>query len=137
MGMTHHELEIFKKLGENYIKLETSKRVLKGQELLTRCLKGVRGDTDRDLSQKDIPSLMHFRLNSTHWSHSQKERIKNDSRTIHIFAAKDKRDKHNARRLRFVNTKDMPIAMIKSVPVISCKTKSRDHYDNDRHPRKT
>ena len=52
MGMTHHGLKMFKKLGENYIKLETSKRVLKGQELLTRCLKGVHGDIDRGLSQK-------------------------------------------------------------------------------------
>ena len=73
MGMTHDGLEIFKKLGENYIKLKTSKRVLKGQELLTRCLEGVRGDTDRGISQKDIQQLMNFHLNSTHWSHSQKE----------------------------------------------------------------
>ena len=73
MGMTHHELEIFKKLGENYIKLETSKRVLKGQELLTRCLEGVRGDTDRGLSQKDIQGLMHFQLNPTHWSHADRK----------------------------------------------------------------
>ena len=73
--MTNHGLEMFKKLGENYIKLETSKRVLKGQELLTRCLEGVRGDTDIGLIQKNIQSLIHFHLDSTHWSHSQKERI--------------------------------------------------------------
>ena len=30
MGITHHVLEMFKNLGENYIKLETSKRFLKG-----------------------------------------------------------------------------------------------------------
>ena len=50
--MTYHGLEMFRKLRESYIKLETSKRVLKGQELLTRCLKGVHGDIDRGLSQK-------------------------------------------------------------------------------------
>ena len=137
MGMTHHGLKTFKKLGDNYIKLETSKRVLKGQELLTRCLEGVRRDADRGLSQKDIQQLMKFHLNSTHWFHSQKERIENDSRTIHIFAAKDERDKHNARRLKFVNTKDTPISIIKLVPVTCCKTKARDHYDNDRCPSKT
>ena len=65
------------------------------------------------------------------------EKIENDSRNIHIFAAKDERDKHNARRLKFVNTKDTPIAIIKSATENSCKTKSRDHYDNDRCPSKT
>ena len=136
MGMTHNGLGMFKKLGENYFKLETSKRVLKRQELLTKCLEGVRGDTDRGISQKDIQSLMHFHLNSTHWSHSQKKRIKNYCRTVHIFAAKDERDKHNARRLKFVDNKDTPIDIIKSTTENSCKTKSRDHYDNDRCPSK-
>ena len=137
MGIAYHGLEMFKKLGENYIKLETSERVLKWQELLKRCLEGVCGDTDRGLSRKDIQQLMKFHLNSTHWYHSQKERIGNDNRTIHIFAAKDERDKHNARRLRQVNTKDTPSAIIKSATEESCKTKSRDHYDNDRCPSKT
>ena len=86
--MNHHGLEMFKKLGENYIKLETSKRVLKGQELLTRFLEGVPGDTERGLSQKDIQELMHFHPNSRQLSHSQKKQIENDSRNIHIFAAK-------------------------------------------------
>ena len=80
---------------------------------------------------------MYFHLNSTHWSPSQKERIENDSKTIHIFAAKDKRDKHNARRLKFVNTKDMPIAIIKSATENSCKTNSRDNYDNNKCRSKT
>ena len=74
---------------------------------------------------------MKFHLNSRLWSHSQNERIKNDNRTIHIFAAKYERDKHNARRLKFVNTKDTPIAIIKSVSVTSCKTKTKVYYENN------
>ena len=80
---------------------------------------------------------MHFHLNSTHWDHKLVKKIENDSRIIYIFASKDKRDKHNKRRLKHVNTKDKPIAIFKSVPVTSCKTKARDHYDNDRCPSKT
>ena len=96
----------------------------------------MRGDTDRGLSQKNVQQLMKFHLSSTHWSHSQNERIENDSRTIHIFAAKDERDKHNSQRLKFVDTKDTPIDIIKSAMENSCKTKSRDHYDNDKFPSK-
>ena len=58
--------------------------------MLKKCLEGVRGDTDKGLSKSKIQHLMHFHLNSTHWDHKQVEKIENDSKTIHIFAAKDK-----------------------------------------------
>ena len=127
MGCVNHGHEVFKTLGGNYIELKTSKRVLKGQQLLKKCLEGVRGDTERGLSKSEIQHLMHFHLNSTHWDHKLVKKIKNDSKTIHIFASKDERDKHNKRRLKHVNTKDTPIAIIKSVSLTSCKTKARDH----------
>ena len=47
MGCVNHGREVFKTLEGNYIKLRTSKQVLKGQQLLKKCLEGVRGDTDR------------------------------------------------------------------------------------------
>ena len=75
MGYVSHGHEVFKTLEGNYIELKTSKRVLKGQQLLKKGLEGVRKDTDRGLSQKDIQQLMHFHLISTHWSHSQVKQI--------------------------------------------------------------
>ena len=110
---------------------------MKGQQLLKKCLEGVHGDTDRGLSKSEVQHLMHFHLNSTHWDYKLVEKIENDSKNIHIFASKDERDKHNKRRLKHANTKYTPIAIIKSVPVTSCKTKDRDHYDDDRCPSKT
>ena len=63
MGCVNHGHKVFKTLGGNYIELKTSKRVLKGQQLLKKCLEGVRGDTDRGLNKSEIQHLMKFHLN--------------------------------------------------------------------------
>ena len=47
MGYVNHGHEVFKTLEGNYIALKTSKRVLKRQQLLKKCLEGVRGDTEK------------------------------------------------------------------------------------------
>ena len=66
MGYVNHGHKVFKTLGGNYIELKTSKRILKGQQLLKKCLEGVRGDTDRGLGKSEIQHLMKFHLNATH-----------------------------------------------------------------------
>ena len=54
MGYVNHGHKVFKTLGGNYIELQTSKIVFKGQQLLKKCLEGVRGDMDRGLSKSKI-----------------------------------------------------------------------------------
>ena len=52
--------ELFKRVGKKYIKLQTSKRVLKDQAFLTTCLRGVRGDSKNGLSESNIQKLMRY-----------------------------------------------------------------------------
>ena len=54
IGYLNHGHAVFKTLGGNYMRLKTSKRFLKGQQLLKKCLVGVRRDTDRGLSKSKI-----------------------------------------------------------------------------------
>ena len=60
MGYVNHGHEVFKTLGGNYIEMKTSKQVLKEQQILKKCLEGVRGDTDKGLSKSEIQHLIHF-----------------------------------------------------------------------------
>ena len=52
MGIVKKGLNAFNALGEKVIKLKTSKRLLSNKNLLSTCLKGVRGDSIQGLSKK-------------------------------------------------------------------------------------
>ena len=53
-AMTRIGQELFKLMGRKYIKLKTCERVLKDQQVLTTCLKGVRGDCTKSISEQNI-----------------------------------------------------------------------------------
>lgn len=130
--------EAFRKFGENYVKLKTSKRALEGEELLHTCLKGVRGDTIRGLSQSNINRLMGYHFNSHgYWTEEKKKAIENDERTIYLFANNEEKHQHNHKKLREFNTENTPVAVIKAVASSFCGSRMSNHYDNERCPRST
>ena len=76
MGIVKKDWMHLIRLGKVF-KLKTSKRSLSNENLLSTCLKEVRGDSIRGLSKENINKMMQFHLNSYHWRHDQVNEIKN------------------------------------------------------------
>ena len=130
--------ELFKRVGKKYIKLQTSKRVLKDQAFLTTCLKGVRGDSKNGLSESNIQKLMQYHLRSDYWTPEMVQQMENDEMTIHLFAKNDDKNEHNWKKLALLNSSHHPVAVIKSVTSGKCNMGNKDgHFDEERIPSMT
>ena len=79
-----------------------------------------KGRLNTRIERKNINKMMQFHLNSYHWSHDQVNEIKNDRKTIHLFATKENRDNHNTKKLREQNMPTTPVAVIKAIIQGSC-----------------
>ena len=75
MEIVKNGLNSFNALGGKVVKLKTSKRSLINKNLLSKLLKGVRGDLTQGLSKENINKMMQFHLNFYHWSHDQVNKI--------------------------------------------------------------
>ena len=137
-GKKQNGLELFRRVGKKYIKLQTSKRVLRDQAFLTTCLKGVRGDSKNGLSESNIQKLMQYHLRSDYWTPEMVQEIENDEKTIHLFAKNDDKNEYNWKKLKLLNSSHHPVAVIKSVTSGKCNMGNKDgHFDEDRNPSMT
>ena len=134
-AMTKQGQKLFKLMGKKYIKLNTCERVLKDQQLLPVFLKGVRGDSERGISELNIQKLMMYHLRSDYWTPELILQVLNDERTIHLFATNKNKDDHNWKRLRQINSSQRHVAIIKAVTNEKCNGRKRGgHFDEERMP---
>ena len=132
--MVQAGLDLFRMFGLNTIKLQTSKRILNSQDFLVSCLKGVRGDTKCGLSSQQIQKMMRYHINSPEWTMDKVEQVTNNAQTIHLFATNSNKNDHNQKQLELTHSREKPVAVIRSTTTGMCKTKMRDHYDENRVP---
>ena len=130
--------KLFELIGRKFMTLSTSKRVLENEQLLTDCLKGVRGDYERPISESNIQRLMEFHIRSPHFTPEMVQELENDPKTIHLFSINEDKDDHNRRKLKMMNCAERPVAVIWSITENGCQNRNnRGHYDEERTPKST
>ena len=118
--------------------LKTSKRVLQNEQLLTECLKGVRGDYKTPISERNIQKLMEFHIRSPCFTPEMVQELENDPKTIHLFARNQDKDEYNTRKLKVTNCAERPVAVVKSITEDKCNMKKTlGHFDEERTPKST
>ena len=129
-------MELFLEFGRDVMTLDKSKRVLEGQVKLQHILDGVRGSSDKSLSEQDAEYLCSLHIdNKNSFNQQDKQQIKKNA--LFLFANVEAKNTHNFHALKEINTPDNPVAVIRAVTKrIKDNARSRNiaHYDNERTP---
>lgn len=128
----------FRVFAQQVMFLQSSQRVLPGQERLAQLLQGVRSESDASLSSTDIDFLAtNFHSMNPHFSDEDRKSICKDA--LFLFANKKPKRLLNKQKLIESHSEKHPVARIKS-KTLSAKRRivaNNHHYDNESTPAST